>query len=163
MSDARLELDLREYLSPHFRLSEMLVTTHREIDNRPTRAVYDQLRSFCADFMEPVRERFGPIAVSSGFRCEELNSAIGGARSSAHKYGSAGDFVAMAPDVTTKDVVRWIVDESGLPFDQVIDEYTQTSNWVHLGMLRPGFELEPRGEALVMESWKKPRYSLFVS
>lgn len=156
-----VHLDLRERLSPHFTLGELLNTSHREIDNTPEPEIIERLRRLCVEFLEPCRERFGPIYVSSGFRCEKLNKSIGGAKSSAHLYGCAADFVAMAPAVTTTKLVRWIAHESGLPFDQVIDEHTRTSSWVHLGMLRPDHEEESRGEALTMQSWADPRYTLF--
>lgn len=39
-----------------------------------------------------VREAFGkPIEVTSGYRCEAHNKAIGGAKNSRHKYGTAVD------------------------------------------------------------------------
>lgn len=157
-------LDLNQRLSPHFTLREMLVTTHRHIDNIPNEGELERMRRFCLQFMEPVRERFGPIIVTSGFRCDELNDHIGGSEDSAHKYGCAGDFHALAPAVSCRKIVRWIVEESGLPYDQVIDEYTRQSNWVHLGMLRPYHEEEPRRQALKFESWRprSERYTAFA-
>lgn len=151
-------MDLSEKLSPHFTLGEMVATSHRYIDNMPTPEVIERLRSYCLGFLEPVRAVFGPILVSSGHRCPELNMAIGGSKTSAHMYGCAGDFNTMAGHPTI-EVVTWIVDESGLPFDQVIDEYSSTSSWAHLGMVRPVGNQTPRLQALTM---RRGKYTPFV-
>jgi hypothetical protein len=71
------------------------------------------------------------------------------AKNSAHKFGCAADFHVVGEDIT--DTVRWIIEESGLDYDQVIDETRGNGRWVHLGMLRPGYEVEPRHQALVIE------------
>ena len=89
-------MKLTEKLSPHFTLGEMITTSHRHIDNMPTPEEIERLTRLCLEFMEPVRERFGPIRVTSGFRCVNLNSAIGGSKASAHIYGCAADFVTYA-------------------------------------------------------------------
>jgi len=130
-----MNLDIQ--LSPHFTLREMVVTTHRTIDNTPPDAVVDKLRILCADYLERVRDRFGPLVIGSGYRCRSLNSIVGGQASSAHVFGCAADFVPADKKVTTQAVVRW-VRSSALLYDQVIDEYSSTSNWVHLGIQRPG-------------------------
>ena len=69
-------MNLRKKLSPHFTLGEMLITNHRYLDNTPTIDDLIRLERFCLEFMEPVRNRFGPIWVSSGFRAKNLNQAI---------------------------------------------------------------------------------------
>lgn len=140
-------------LSPHFTLREMIKTSHRRFDNNPPGDMIEKLRELCLEFMEPVRKQFGPIWITSGYRSPALNNAIGGSPSSAHKFGCAADFVSMK-GATTLEIVDWIVDESGLPFDQVIDEYSSTSNWVHLGMLRPVGKQVPRHQALTMRNGK---------
>lgn len=146
------------YLSTHFTLAEMVKTSHREVDNHPNLDVISRLRSLCIDLLEPTRLKFGPLWITSGYRCHDLNDAIGGARNSAHTYGCAADFVPMAGSVTPVDVVSWLMSESGLLFDQVIDEYSSTSNWVHLGSVRPRGSQIPRLQALTM---RQGRYSRF--
>lgn len=145
-------LDLSAQLSPHFTLGDLVRTSHRTIDNTPGPEEIARLRILCSDFLEYVYSRFGQLWVSSGFRCKKLNDKIGGAKNSAHLYGCAADFVAIKGTKTT-EIVRWIA-QSGLAFDQVIDEFSSTSNWVHLGMLRPGFETVPRKQALTMRLGK---------
>ncbi len=135
-------------LSPHFTLRELTTTSHRTIDNTAPAEIVQRLQVFAVEFLEPVRLVFGPLWITSGYRCPELNNLIRGSVGSAHLYGCAADFVS-ARGVLTTEIVRWIADESRLPFDQVIDEHSSTSDWVHLGMVRPTMK-RPRGEALTM-------------
>lgn len=70
------------------------------IENTPTQ---EQLRHMCRtlDVLEGVREWYGkPILISSGFRSEQLNARIGGAKNSRHMEGKAADIV---PQGTTED------------------------------------------------------------
>ncbi len=150
-------LDLNQHLSPNFTLGEMLFTLHRGIDNTPPPEVYERLTRLCTTYLEPVRAKFGPLFVTSGYRSPALNKAIKSAsKDSAHLYGCAADFVPLTRGITIAQIVRWIKDESELTFDQVIDESAgPTSFWVHLGMIRPNHEVEPRKEALVWRGGPK--------
>jgi peptidoglycan hydrolase-like protein with peptidoglycan-binding domain len=122
-------------LSPHFKLSEMIRSQYAErhnIDNYPKDpAVINNLRALCQKVLEPMRQQFGkPVFITSGYRCKELNDAIGGARNSQHMYGQAADF-AMA-GVPKRTVLQWV--RSNLDYDQLIDEYWTKPNggWTHL-------------------------------
>lgn len=157
-------MDWNKRLSPHFALNELARTAHRYIDNTPGPAEIERLTKLCVEFLEPIRERFGPLWITSGFRCQKLNQCIGGSETSAHMYGCAADFVPIVRppllEIPTAEIVNWIIDESWLPFDQVIDEYSSTANWIHLGMLRPVGRQSSRRQALTMRNGK---YSAFVS
>ncbi|KKK74109.1 hypothetical protein LCGC14_2887080 [marine sediment metagenome] len=144
-------------LSPHFTLAELTTTSHRTIDNRPPEEVIDRLQTLCVNLLEPVRAKFGPLWVTSGFRCLELNTLIGGSKTSAHVDGCAADFVPMH-DFSTREIVEWVV-ASELAFDQVIDEYSSTSNWIHLGQIKPGRH-DPRRQALTMRGGRYTSFGL---
>lgn len=47
---------------------------------------YRQLTVLCENFLEPMREKFGPCTVNSGYRTPEWNVKVGGARGSFHIY-----------------------------------------------------------------------------
>ena len=145
-------------LSPHFALSELLITAHRYLDNSPSPEVIDRLRELCMEYLEPVRTAFGPVIVTSGYRCPQLNLAIGGSKTSAHMYGCAADFFALH-GASCQRVVEWVGMDSRVPYDQIIDEYSSTSNWVHLAMVRPVGSQIPRRQSLTMRDGK---YSVFV-
>jgi zinc D-Ala-D-Ala carboxypeptidase len=137
-------------LSPHFTLDEMIITSHTEINNVPTPEDLKRLVYFCKNFMEPVRNHFGPTIIHSGYRSKALNEAIpGSAKNSAHCFGCAADFHVVGINIL--DTVRWIKDKSNLNYDQVISEHKGSGWWVHLGMVRPGFNNGiPRKQALNM-------------
>ncbi len=108
-------------LSEHFTLEEMTATSHREIVNTPLPEHVQNLRKLCGEFLEPLRLRFGPLRINSGYRSPALNADIpGSARDSAHSYGCAAD-IAPPNGTAVRDMLLWIRDESGLDVDQVID------------------------------------------
>lgn len=118
-------------LSPHFSLEEFIqsqTAARRRIDNTPPQEVVDVLRGTTAPGMEKVREILGglPIHVSSGFRCERLNKAIGGAAQSAHIKGYGCDFNCFRFGAPLEICRKLAL--SGLPFDQLIEEGT----WTHI-------------------------------
>lgn len=86
---------MQEQLSPHFKLSEFIVSgvaLQQHIDNMPTdSAVVDRLRLLTEKVLEPLRLRFGVIRITSGYRCPRLNHAVGGRTVSQHLRGEAAD------------------------------------------------------------------------
>ena len=134
-------------LSAHFSLGELTHTAHANIDNSPSDEIVYQLQLLCTRYLEPLRTQFGPLWVSSGYRCPKLNALIGGVPDSAHIFGCAADLVPMASGVTVTQMVAWLA-TSGLDYDQIIDEGAGEVAWCHIGMLRPGFETAPRRECL---------------
>jgi zinc D-Ala-D-Ala carboxypeptidase len=133
-------------LSEHFTLAEMTTTQQRGIDNTPGPVEIERLQELCRTILEPLRRSFGPIIITSGYRCPELNARIGGSKTSAHMLGLAADCHAWDPGVAIEDMARWLA-ASDLPFDQVIDERSGRSRWLHVGLPRPGHA--PRRECLL--------------
>lgn len=119
-------------LSKNFTLEEFLVSQTAErfsIDMTPPPEVVDSLRRLVTGCLQPLRDEVGEsIHISSGFRPLELNTRIGGSKTSAHVRGDASDLkvVRMSPYDTCELIVAM-----GLPFDQVIHEF---GRWVHLGV-----------------------------
>jgi hypothetical protein len=75
-----------------------------------------------------LREWYGkPIIVNSGYRCEALNKAIGGAKSSQHMLGEAADITAGSKE-ENEELFNYIKDN--LEFDQLINE--SDFSWVHV-------------------------------
>ena len=135
-------------LSDHFTLREMIRTSVRSIDNMPPTDVIYRLTQLCNWVLEPIRERFGALRVNSGYRCPTLNKLIGGAPDSAHLYGCAAD-IEPAQDVPLGVIMEWLA-HGNITFDQAIEEHAASSDWLHVGMLRPGREAMPRRQLLVM-------------
>ncbi len=96
------------------------------------------LETLCRTIMQPIRDKFGPLKINSGFRGPSLNSAVGGQKNSQHMAGQAADFVPLADGVTLLMVFDWIRKESKLPFGQVIHECpSPTSRWIHVSLGEP--------------------------
>ena len=116
-------------LSKHFTLEEMTATMVRDITNTPSLDEAENLRFLCEHVLEPVREQFGPMHTTSGFRSKSLNVIIGGSKTSMHTRGCAWDGVPLREGVKFTEVIEWIR-ASGVPFDQVIYEF---GRWIHIG------------------------------
>ena len=69
-------------LSPHFHLAEF--ATNSGI--LPPPDCVEALRRLCVVYLEPVRKRYGVCRVTSGYRTEAHNRAVGGAKNSRHVY-----------------------------------------------------------------------------
>ena len=65
------------------------------IDNTPTTEAAVRLTTLVTHVLDPLREMYGkPITVNSGYRCPQLNAAVGGAKTSQHMRGEAADITA---------------------------------------------------------------------
>jgi len=122
-------------LSAHFHLDEFLISqtaARLGINNVPSEKHLKNLIRL-AMTLEDVRGIYGePLVISSGYRCPELNSAVGGSKTSAHPDGRAADFGI--PGHKPLEICNAIVN-AGIEFDQLIHEF---GRWVHLGIAAEG-------------------------
>ena len=85
----------RTQLTEHFNAEEFDCNDGTKVPEK-----YEpQLRKLCEWYLEPLREKFGPCLVHSGFRTEAWNKHVGGARSSYHLYLSRRPRHGVAADV----------------------------------------------------------------
>ena len=123
-------------LSDNFSLKEMTksqTATRKDIDNEPGEEEIENLKQLCECVLQPVREHFGKaVRVNSGYRSPELNSAIGGSKTSDHCKGMAADIEING--VANADLAEWIKDNC--EFRQLILEFytpgIPDSGWVHV-------------------------------
>ena len=105
------------------------------IENNPPDAIKRNLIFLVSLVLDPLRDIYGkPIYVASGYRCQELNKAVGGARNSQHLTGTAADiYVKGESNSVLADIIR-----SRLPFDQLIYEKGTIRNpqWIHVSISR---------------------------
>lgn len=85
-------------LTAHFTLEELCAsdTARRlRINNQPSPDETAQLALLAMHVLEPAREAYGrPIHITSGYRCQRLNKAVGGKSNSQHVRGQAADLQA---------------------------------------------------------------------
>ena len=120
------------YLSPHFRLSELLVSNTAKakgLSNEPTPEIERNLEGLCKNVLEGIRAKVGPLKINSGYRSDAVNKAVGGSTTSAHSFGLAAD---LHPPAGCKKLMNDII-ASGVKLDQIIFERT----WVHVGWANP--------------------------
>lgn len=70
------------------------------------------------------------LSVNCAFRCDKLNDAVGGSKTSAHRLAFAADITCNALNPYQLAVFIY---KLGLPFDQIIQEF---GRWVHIGLAK---------------------------
>ena len=121
-------------LSRNFSLKELIksdTAIRLGIDNNPNADQIEKLKDLCEHILQPVRDQFGRVKVTSGFRSEELCLAIGSSVNSQHAKAEAADFEVMGVD--NAELADWI--HMNLPYDQLILEFytvgEPNSGWIH--------------------------------
>jgi len=121
-------------LSRNFSLQELTksdTAIRKGINNNPNAGQIEKLKELCENILQPVRDHFGRIKITSGFRSEELCFAIGSSVNSQHTKAEAADFECMGTD--NAELADWIY--KNLPFDQLILEFytpgEPNSGWIH--------------------------------
>ena len=100
------------------------------IKNKPNDEQIENMQLLAEKVFEPLREWVdAPIKVNSMFRCEKLNSGIGGSSTSSHLKGEAMDITSMGGK-SNLEMFHWIKDN--LEFDQLIWEYGSEPKWLHV-------------------------------
>lgn len=122
----------------YFTLSELTSSNtakRKGIKNYPNSSQAAALITLTERVLDPARESLGlPIRVSSGFRCDELNRAVGGAPNSQHTKGQAVDLQCY-DNARLFNIIR----DHGI-FDQLIWEYGDAvqPQWVHVSYNHAG-------------------------
>ena len=121
-------------LSRNFTLSELIksdTAIRKGINNNPNAEQIEKLKALCENILQPVRDHFDRVKVTSGFRSVELCLAIGSSQNSQHAKAEAADFECVGVD--NAELADWIKRE--LPYDQLILEFytpgEPNSGWIH--------------------------------
>ncbi len=135
-------------MNGYFKLEEFIQSekaTELGIDNTPPEDIKNTLLLTMAS-MERVRSALGfPIIVHSGYRCDELNKAVGGSPKSQHMKGEACDFIC--PGLGTPAIIATFLLPRMAEFG--IDQMIMEGTWVHLS-----FTATPRKQVLTMKDGK---------
>ena len=125
-------------LTKNFTLQELTksaTATRLKIDNTPSQRIIKNLTELATKVLQPIRDKYGkPIIVTSGYRCEQLNKAVGGVTFSQHCQGQAADVKAVSDSATDNkalfDLIVKMIKGGEIVVGQLIDEYNY--DWLHI-------------------------------
>jgi zinc D-Ala-D-Ala carboxypeptidase len=141
-----------ERISEHISYREAIksnTATRLGIENIPDDYQVTNMVGVAHHVFEPLREYVGgPIKITSFFRCEDLNQAIGGSSRSQHCQGRAIDLDDTFGHKTNAEMYHYI--KENINFDQLIWEFGDDTNpdWIHVSYIS---EDENRGRCLRAE------------
>ena len=149
-------------LSRNFTLQELIksdTAIRKGIDNNPNADQIEKLKRLCENVLQPVRDQFGRVKVTSGFRSPELCLAIGSSIDSQHTKAEAADFECVGVD--NAEVADWVY--RNCQTDQLILEYytpgEPNSGWIHASWV----EFNPRAQYLrAYREDKKTKYKPII-
>lgn len=117
----------------NFSIAELLASESAEIykiKNTPTLSSIENMVKLIFFVLQPLRDRLGkPVIITSGFRCPELNEKVGGKNTSQHLKGQAVDIKVNGCSAST---LFEYIKNSNIPYDQLIEEYSNGNSWVHI-------------------------------
>ncbi|WP_323175274.1 D-Ala-D-Ala carboxypeptidase family metallohydrolase [Neisseria cinerea] len=129
-------------ITEHFSFKELTRSeTARRLglQNVPSDAEMANIQ-YTAEQLEKIRAYVGRgIVVTSCFRSERVNKAVGGSPTSAHRFGLAADCdaIGLTSLAFAKEIIK-MRDEGEIKFDQLILEFPERGDgaWVHIGFRR---------------------------
>lgn len=120
-------------MAPNFYYQEFVksnTATRFDIVNIPGEKEWIKIEELAQHVLQPIRNHFGPIRITSGYRSPELNVKIGGSKFSNHCRGEAADIEPWnTKQVTLFEMVEWIY--NNLQFRTLIFEYAP-DGWIHI-------------------------------
>lgn len=152
-------------LSNNLSLKEMLksrTASRLGISNSPTVEHIENMMELALNIFQPIRNYFDiPIYISSGYRSEALNTAIGGSKTSQHSKGEAIDIDRNGSNEPTNAQIFDYI-KNTLEFDQLIWEFGTDENpeWVHVSHNATG---KQRGQILkaYKDSNNRTKYKVY--
>lgn len=126
-------IDLEDKINgaPNFQYKEFIKSNtakRKNISNVPTEEHWRRIEDLAINFLQPIRNKFGRIRITSGYRSVELCEAVGSNKYSNHAKGQAVDFEPLRKGVSMIEVMEWIV--INLEFRELIAEYFP-DGWIH--------------------------------
>lgn len=120
-------------LTMHYTLEEMIHSDYAEkhdISNSPSQIIVNNLIMLCVLILEPLRTALDkPIIINSGYRCKELNKAVGGVPDSHHLQGLAAD-INFSSETELKKMLFSLKENEHL--DLALIERSKSSRWLHV-------------------------------
>ena len=102
--------------------------TRYNIDNVPNGIQKENIEILVNNSIQPIRDHFGSIRITSGFRCLDLNRKLGSSDTSYHTKGQAGDIEPVG-NIKLLDILEWI--HYNVNYTELIAEYFPYG-WIHV-------------------------------
>lgn len=121
-------------LTKHFSLRELTTTDIKELQDKNYEEGRLKLYELCkiATLLESVRSILNsPMAITSGYRCKEVNDRIKGSKTSQHCKAEAADFIPL--NLSAKEAFDLII-KSDLKYGQLILEKRGLGFIVHISI-----------------------------
>lgn len=117
-----------------FKFREMINSAKADefsIDNFPKDCDIIDNIIYTMECLDKIREEYGlPLYISSGYRCPDLNTKVGGKETSQHLKGQAAD-INIGSVEKNRAFFNWCsCNKDKINFDQLIDE--SHFSWVHI-------------------------------
>ena len=139
-------------MAKYFTYSELTKSSTADklgIDNTPTDETIQNNIIELMEFLDGVREAWtvkcekecwgtASIIVNCGYRCDALNEAVKGSKTSAHSIGAAADIEPK--NQRNKEFLSFLEQyllDNHIPFDQLINEKPDKNgvpSWIHIGL-----------------------------
>ena len=122
-------------MTKHFTFNELTSTSHNELleANRESAKAFMKQLKYVAGTLEEIRAVLGvPLRVTSGFRNNALNKAVGGSATSGHTKGLCADIIPVGLNVS--DAFKLIIENKAQcpSLKKCIIEKVRGSEWLHI-------------------------------
>lgn len=128
-------------MGKYFTMAELVRSSTADrlgINNRVPLSLLPNVQGLINHVLDPLRELYGqPVYVNSGYRCPELNKAVGGVENSYHVSGCAADLDTRQGYEENKKLFALIRDH--LPYTEL--GWEGGGRWIHVALV-PGREEE---------------------
>ena len=119
--------------SEFYTLQELIkssTASRLKIDNTPNQDILKNLQYGVDMVLDPLRRcHQKPIVITSGFRSDKLNKAVGGVPNSWHTKGNAAD-IHIKDEAEAKEIFGIL---KTLPsVDTALFEHSHTAQWIHV-------------------------------
>lgn len=143
--------------APNFKYIDFIksdTAIRKGISNTPTEEHWKSIEILAVKVLQPIRNKFGAIRITSGYRSVELCEAVGSNSASNHPRGEAADIEPLDSKVKLIDICKFIIEE--LDFRELILEYFP-EGWIHVAYREGGNEkvikLKDKNHNYVRMTW----------
>ena len=122
-------------MTKHFTFFELTNTSNVELleANRESAKAFMKQLKYVAGTLEEIRAVLGvPLRVTSGFRNNALNKAVGGSPTSGHTKGLCADFIPLGLDISDAFAMIQNSRDKCPSLKKCIHESVRGSKWLHI-------------------------------